>query len=417
MGSEKVAKPARILLGLLGLICVGGWWAASAQNPGAPAPVIPQQFFDNTGDPLASGTIATYVTGTSTSAVTYSDAALNTRHANPIVLDSAGRASVFLSATQVYRWILSDSSNVQIWSRDDIRPVGYTAEQVAQRLACDYRITLTSGTPVTTADVNGATAVLVTPYKGRSCALYNGTDWVVLTFTETSLSLGTDAANTNYDLFAYNSGGVLTLERLAWTSFAARETGLTYQNGIPVRSGAATRRYLGTYRTTNTIGQTEDSAINRLVWNYDHRVPRLLRATEGTNSWTYTTATYREANATTNRVAFVIGLAESLVAAEYVARVSNTGVQANGVPVGIQIQVAIGDGGIVPGDTGIGLGQATPANNMIIDARATLSQYAAVGYHTWLALERSAASGTTTWYGDNGDATILQSGIFGWGVW
>ena len=392
------------------------WETLFAQNltAGSPAPVIPQQFLDDEGDPLASGTVSTYVTGTSTTAVTYTDAALNTRAANPIVLDAAGRASIFLSATQVYRWVIANSANADIRTRDDIRPVGYTAEVLTQRLDCDYRISLSSGVPVTVSDVTAAGTVYMTPYRGNRCSVFDGTAWTQYTFSELSLSLGTDAANSNYDLFVYASGGVLTLERLVWTNFNTRATALTYQDGVPVRSGATTRRFLGTYRTTNTAGETEDSFANRLVWNYQHRVPRLMRMIDGTNTWTYTTATYREANATTNRLSFVIGLAESLVDAEYVAVVSNTGYTGATIPAAVQVQIAIGDGGIVPGDSGIGLAHVTQPNNVVNQARATFSQYAAVGYHTWLALERSTASGTTTWYGDNGDATLLQSGIFGW---
>ena len=40
------------------------------------------------------------------------------------------------------------------------------------------RLTLTSGTPVTTNDVTAATTIYYTPYKGNAIQLYNGTNWI-----------------------------------------------------------------------------------------------------------------------------------------------------------------------------------------------------------------------------------------------
>ena len=54
-----------------------------------------QQWFDNNGNPLASGTINTYVSGTTTPKTSYSDVAMTTPNANPVVLDSSGRANIY----------------------------------------------------------------------------------------------------------------------------------------------------------------------------------------------------------------------------------------------------------------------------------------------------------------------------------
>src|SRR5688572_30068462 len=48
------------------------------------------------------------------------------------------------------------------------------------------RLTLTTATPVTSADVTGATTVYFTPYNGNEVELYDGADWVVKTFSELS---------------------------------------------------------------------------------------------------------------------------------------------------------------------------------------------------------------------------------------
>lgn len=78
------------------------------------------------------------------------------------------------------------------------------------------RLTLTSGTPVTTADVTGATTVYYTPYKHDIVVLWDGNRWQATQFTEASLALGTVTAFAPYDVFAYLSSGALAVEKLAW---------------------------------------------------------------------------------------------------------------------------------------------------------------------------------------------------------
>ncbi len=151
----------------------------------------------------------------------------------------------------------------------------------------DGRLTLTSGTPVTTSDVIGATNIYYTPYKGTKIGLYDGSStWNIVTFAETSLPLGTLTSGLTYDVFAYNNSGTLALELLAWTNATTRATALVYQNGILVKSGATTRRYIGTFYTTSTT-TTEDSAANCLLYNYYNRVMRTGYINDSTKSFLY----------------------------------------------------------------------------------------------------------------------------------
>src|SRR5258708_5134129 len=91
-----------------------------AQTAVAPMPMEPKQFFDNNGVPVAGGYLCTYVTGTTTPLATYTDSTGNTQNANPVHLDSAGRAQVWLSQS-TYRFVLQDSTGsacagVVIWT-------------------------------------------------------------------------------------------------------------------------------------------------------------------------------------------------------------------------------------------------------------------------------------------------------------
>jgi hypothetical protein len=80
------------------------------------------QYFDDAGDPLISGLIYFYESGTSTLKTTYSDVNLTIANTNPVVLTAAGRQpNVFFDG--VAKAILATSANVQILVRD---PVGET---------------------------------------------------------------------------------------------------------------------------------------------------------------------------------------------------------------------------------------------------------------------------------------------------
>lgn len=72
------------------------------------APMPKMQFFSNTGVPLNGGYLYTYAPGTTTNKATYSDSAGSTPNATPIVLDSAGRASIWLDG--VY--------DMELWTGD-----------------------------------------------------------------------------------------------------------------------------------------------------------------------------------------------------------------------------------------------------------------------------------------------------------
>jgi hypothetical protein len=107
-----------ILLILLAAVAVG------AQKSPMPAPKV--QFFDNNGDPLAGGKVCTFISGTPTPLATYTDYTGGASNTNPVTLDSAGRANIWLGSG-TYRITLQDSTGtagvcngVQIWSADGV---------------------------------------------------------------------------------------------------------------------------------------------------------------------------------------------------------------------------------------------------------------------------------------------------------
>ncbi len=272
----------------------------------------------------------------------------------------------------------------------------------------DGRLTLESGVPVSITDQLAKTTLYYTPYQGNMVALYNGSAWDVLTFSQLSLTLSGYTAGTNYDIFAYNNAGVVTLESLVWSNDTTRATALVRQDGVLVKSGAVTRRYLGTIHTANS-NTCEDSAARRFVWNYYHRVLRILRATDPTDNWTYTTNTWRPFNNSTvdgvGRVAMVIGVEEEPVLARELGAPSNT-------TLGVNFRIGIGlDSTNSPLAT---LSYTAEAYSASAPVQAWLQHYVFVeiGYHFISTLEYSGASGTTTWRGD-GNTTYFKTGLMG----
>lgn len=84
-----------------------------------PTPYAKIQFFDNVGNPLAGGKIYSYAAGTLTPKSTYTDAGEGTPNANPVVMDSAGRANIWLG-TGGYKLILKTSADSTIWTVDNV---------------------------------------------------------------------------------------------------------------------------------------------------------------------------------------------------------------------------------------------------------------------------------------------------------
>lgn len=264
---------------------------------------------------------------------------------------------------------------------------------------CDFRLTLTTGVPVTITDVTGATTIYASPYGGTSIGLYDGTNWHVRTSAEFSLALGTLTSGKPYDVFCYDNSGVPTLESLVWTSDTARATALTLQNGVLVKSGATTRRYLGTFYTTSTT-QTEDSIANRYLWNYYKRADREMFVHDTTDTWNYTTSTTRQANgATSNQLNFLIGYSEDAVTAQLLAAALNTN-------AGVILWAGIGlDSTTTPGGLQFATQVYSTGANYIVGLSAFYTGYPGVGKHSLMWLESSGATGTTTWYGDGGNTS------------
>jgi hypothetical protein len=208
-----------------------------------------------------------------------------------------------------------------------------------------------------------------------------------------SLALGTLVSGKPYDVFCYDNAGTPTLEFLVWTNDTTRATALVYQDGVLVKSGATTRRYLGTFYTTATT-TTEDSEAKRFLWNYYHRARRSLKKHDATATWTYTTATFRQANAAAaNQVEVLCGLAEdSVEVAMHSAFYNST--------AGVVAYQSIGLDATNAEATGVRRTTAAAAGiNYQTPMVASYQGVPGLGRHYFAWVEFSTASGTTTFVG------------------
>jgi hypothetical protein len=145
------------------------------------------QFFTDDGAVLSGGKIYTYAAGTTTPQTTYTSIVGVSTNANPIILDSGGRLpeDMWLSEGVKYRFVLTNSNDVQIGEYDDIVGINdISTESVAWS-------TIT-GTPTTLAGY-GITNGLTTTAAAATYAPIASP-----TFTGTPLIPDNDTVSANY---------------------------------------------------------------------------------------------------------------------------------------------------------------------------------------------------------------------------
>jgi hypothetical protein len=273
----------------------------------------------------------------------------------------------------------------------------------------DFRLSLVSNDPVPAADQTAKTTLYLTAHTGEVIALWHGNRWRPYASPEVSLSLAALAADTVYDVFAVLAGAAINLETLAWSSATARATPLVRQDGVWVKTGDPTRRWMGTISTTATAGQCEDSLAKRYVWNAQNRVPRPLRRLDPATNWTYATlTTWRQANANAaNEVGIVVGeRAEPIDIAVYCwgwHATSNAG-----FAVGIAE-----DSTTVALTTGMAPQVGTSPSQGFTPIVARFGGWpSSIGRHRYVWLERNNTSGTLNLYGTDATSS-MNSGMVG----
>lgn len=301
------------------------------------------------------------------------------------------------------------------------------------------RLTLTTATPVLSSSVTAATSIYYTPFKGNRIPLLTGTKFCERAFTELTLALDSNVANTgyqqsgkNFDLFVYNNAGTLRLcSGPAWTNDTTRSAELTMLRGILVNNATITLKYDATSATISAAansalyvgtmrasadGQTEMSlgaptaaaggTANKLyLWNAHRRMPVTATCRDSVDTYTYTTAVWQSKNASdSNRIGYVLGLSEGTVRARATAMSANSTANIRRYSgIGYNVNNAATAGGL--------FGAADNAASNFMQMSASFDRAGALGFHFLQEVEYSTATGTTTWYGDGGGASVIQTGM------
>lgn len=285
------------------------------------------------------------------------------------------------------------------------------------------RLTLASATPVMTSSQAAKTTIYYTPYVGNIVPIYDGSNMVPtvvaeisVATTDTTKSPAAIGASKVNDWFVWNDGGTIRIGHGPdWTNDTTRSAGTAlvlvsgiYLNNASITNGPAASRgtYVGTTRSDGSsqlnyiFGAAASGgtagALN--VWNAYNRVLTTTTVTDSGTTYTYTTATTRQARASAgNQVSFVAGLAEDGVLASYVVS-SHTANTANA-----QISIGLGFDSTSAYASGVALGIyqiAGPSGIYFYTLTDAQTWNPGIGLHTISANERGDGTNANT-FNDN----------------
>lgn len=262
-----------------------------------------------------------------------------------------------------------------------------------------FRLTAVSGDPAPNSDQKNFATLHLTPFVGDRISLLTAAGKVeVLQSAEISKSLtGLLTSGYNHDVFVYNNTGALALNiGAAWTSDTARSAAIEKVGGAWYLTSDNTYRYVGTLRATGT-GTTSDEDDHRYLWNLHNRLPRSLHSLEAATSWSYATATVRQAGGSaSNGLHLVRGLDLDPVCLEIVCAVLNDSTAQTGEIIGFGV-----DSTTVM-DAASSVKPYNIASNVLAHLVAKYDGMPGLGYHALNWLEKGAGSGTQTWYSGSG---------------
>lgn len=159
---------------------------------------MPKQAFTVTSggtfQAFAGGKVYTYASGTTTPLATYTDSNGNTANANPVVLDSRGEASIWLTPGVAYRIKLTTSAGAEVWTQDGVTTGGGSSGAI--NAVDHYGATGDGTTDDTTALQNAINAAIA---AGRSLYIPAG----VYKFTQLTIAVSATGLG---PLYIYGDG-------------------------------------------------------------------------------------------------------------------------------------------------------------------------------------------------------------------
>lgn len=231
-----------------------------------------QQFLDNSGNPLTGGLLYTYAAGTTTPTTTYTTAAGTTPHANPIVMDAAGRleSEVWLTGEVAYKFILRDSAGGLIGTYDDI----YGINDVSATGVPWSEITATPTTLAGYGITNGlSTTVAASTYAPIASPTFTGSvtipDSAAAPFTAGYLDVPQSLKVANYQLALVDRGKSVVMNGASLTLTVPANGAVAFPIGtaIVVINIAATSLSVAITTDTMTLVNSTTTGTRTLAQN------------------------------------------------------------------------------------------------------------------------------------------------------
>jgi hypothetical protein len=186
------------------------------------APPIVFKDWDANGAPLAFGTVATYLAGSTTPQATYVDSTLTTQNTNPVQLNNRGEANIWLDPTKGYKFVVFDSAGNQIHVVDNIiGPINIGTSLIPSAN--------------NTFDIGSASFQWRTGYFGTS-VLINGVPAV--TYPQTAAEIAAGVTPTNYGIPNHLATGEVYPQRYGAKFDNATDDTVAMNNAFLVGSAA-----------------------------------------------------------------------------------------------------------------------------------------------------------------------------------
>ena len=210
------------------------------------------QFFANDGSFLVGGKLYTYAAGTTTPLATYTTSTGLIANTNPVILDSRGEASVWLTSAK-YKFVLKTAADVEISTQDQLQgyasadgtnaygtwPISITGNAATATLATTattattatsvtggYVSKIIAGTNVTIAPTTGVGDVTINMVGANVGTVTSVTGAGTSGFTLTGGPITTSGTLTVTPPAPSTSGNVLTSDGTNWVSSAPAGTTL-----------------------------------------------------------------------------------------------------------------------------------------------------------------------------------------------
>lgn len=298
-----------------------------------------------------------------------------------------------------------------------------------QTITPQGRLTLLSLNPVMLTTQAAKTTIFYTPYIGNYIPLYNGTTMVPTLFvevgvatTDTTKNPAAIGASKVNDWFIWNDSGTIRISHGPdWTSDNLRSAGTALAmingiltNNVSITNGPAANR--GTY-----VGTTRSNASSQIdfiygaaasggtaaffgVWNYYNRTLQGTAVTDSGTSYTYASATIRQARASAgNQITYVIGVQEDVVSASIYQRMDTPAVISSVQSFGLGSDSTTA---YWPGAQLIQMNGS--ATSVATSTGLTVPILVGIGVHSITMLQSSDSSNTTTY---NNTPAILSAMI------